>query len=140
MKKLLFLLLLLIPNLVMAEKLSLVCDGVKSIWYGEYPEQSKEKRTYIIQDDRLIKAEELNAKTNFPTKTWEKLKWNCRSDENEIKCSFMPNTIKDLYGRTFAAHFITIDRVSGQIKSSGYLIGVLTIFEGDCKVSKKNKF
>ena len=139
MKKLL-LLLLLIPNLVMAEKISLVCDGVKSIWYGEYPDQSKEKRTYIIQDERLIKAYELDVKFNFPPKTWEKLKWRCGWDENEIKCFFMPGAIKDLQGREYASHFITIDRVSGQIESHGFFHGNLTKFEGDCKVSKKNKF
>ena len=124
----------------MAEKLSLVCDGIEKTIYEGYSEHTKEKRTYIIQDDRLIKADELSAKSNFPHQTWEKLKWKCAWKENSIGCFFETGNIKSYNGRISPPSIISIDRMSGQINSIYYLRGILTSFEGHCKVSKKNKF
>ena len=56
MKKII-LLLLLIPNLVIGEKVNLVCEGISSKLSPEVHEETSAIRTYIIEDEKLLKAD-----------------------------------------------------------------------------------
>ena len=121
MNKLIFVLLLLVSQSVIAENknLSLVCDGVKTI--TQYPKLSdtknKEKLTLIFENGKL---------NSHP-------KYDCDWTENKILCK-EPN----------GTGLIRVDRLSGEV----YSFKEITIvkdkrytneFEGDC-VTAKPKF
>ena len=131
MKKLL-LLLFLIPNLVMAEKVSLVCEGISSQLSPTTHKEISAMRTYIIDDEKLLKAEELMTEVNH--------EWFCRWSESEIYCRTKPYI--DSSGEMKSGiGGITIDRLSGSLKSMTE-VGSLYLdnFIATCKVITKNKF
>ena len=131
MKKLL-LLLLLIPNLVMGEKVNLVCEGISSKLSPEVHEETSAIRTYIIEDEKLLKAEELTSEVNH--------EWFCRWSESEIYCRTKPYI--DSSGEMKSGiGSITIDRLSGSLKSMTEVhSSFLDIFIATCEVVAKNKF
>jgi len=131
MKKLL-LLLLIIPNLVIGEKVNLVCEGISSKLSPEVHEETSAIRTYIIEDEKLLKAEELTSEVNH--------EWFCRWSESEIYCKTKPYI--DSSGEMKSGiGSITIDRLSGSLKSMTEVrSSFLDNFIASCEVVAKNKF
>jgi len=131
MKKLL-LLLLIIPNLVIGEKVNLVCEGISSKLSPEVHEETSAIRTYIIEDEKLLKAEELTSEVNH--------EWFCRWSESEIYCRTKPYI--DSSGEMKSGiGSITIDRLSGSLKSMTEVrSSFLDNFIASCEVVAKNKF
>ena len=127
MKKLL-LLLLLIPNLVMGENLSLVCKGIKETSNAKFSDSTQETRTYVFRGGNLIKAEE------------EGIGWKCDWSDEEIQCFALLQPGRGIRSR------ITLDRLQGTVDSHyvtprvGNRLGWGNNFEGLCKAAKNKKF
>jgi len=125
-------LLLFISTSVMAEKVNLVCKGTTSKLSAEAQSSASDIRTYIIEDENLLKAEELDAYDNSV--------WFCRWSESEIICrvrTYIGTSDKTQH----AIGSISIDRLSGSLQSltevrSSYLDN----FIATCEVVAKNKF
>ena len=128
----LLLLLFLIPNLVMGEKVNLVCEGTTSKLSVNAQSSTSDIRTYIIEDEKLLKAEELGVYDNS--------EWFCRWSESEINC-YVRSYIESTGETKREIGSINIDRLSGSLKSltevrSSYLDN----FIATCEVVAKNKF
>jgi hypothetical protein len=116
----------------MAEKVNLVCKGTTSKLSVEAQSTASAIRTYIIEDENLLKAEELDAYDNS--------EWFCRWSESEINCGVWSN-IESNGKKQKSIGSISIDRLSGSLQSltevrSSYLDN----FIATCEVVAKNKF
>jgi len=116
MKKLL-LLLFLIPNLAMAENLSLVCKGLYEV-KGEVNISESDTRTYIFEDEKLIKANELFQEKDNWKYYWSKSEIYCENDRGAIR----------------------FDRLSGNVKSYILIKSQIHEFKGLCEVATERKF
>ena len=101
----------------MAENLSLVCKGIYEVSGGGVNTSESDTRTYIFEDERLIKANEL-----IPARD----NWKCKWSKAEIYCQSNKGTLR-------------FDRLSGNVKSTIYR-GSFYDFKGLCEVATDRKF
>ena len=140
MKKLI-LLLLLIPNLVMADNLSLGCKGILKDVYisdetGKRVEEDNDTFFFNFEDEKYVGGNWI-PESNYSV-------WSCSWSKQIIKCKREPRYKDKLFSIFYS--YIEIDRMSGNIKTStSYVLhSIATLikseFKGSCEVSKKNKF
>ena len=140
MKKLI-LLLLLIPNLVMADNLSLGCKGIlKTVTIsgetGKTEEEDNDTFSFNFEDEKYVGGNWI-PQSNYSD-------WSCSWSKQIIKCNREPR-YKDKFALIFYS-YIEIDRMYGNIETStSYVLNPIAThfslkFKGSCEVSKKNKF
>ena len=106
-------------NLLMGENLSLACKGEREVSGGGLVYSIKpDTRTYILEDEKLIKAKEL-----MPVRD----NWTCEWHKSNIFCLTNAGTIG-------------FDRLSGAVESYVSRGGKILEFKGQCEVVIKKKF